>query len=75
MELYLVGGAVRDMLLGRTPSELDFAFTGSMQNFLARHPDLRSREPALPLGRKRGKGIRLSPFHDGTDGFFIACAG
>ncbi len=41
MELYLVGGAVRDMLLGRTPVELDFAFTGSMKNFLARHPDAR----------------------------------
>lgn len=39
MKLYLVGGAVRDMLLGRVPAELDFAFSGSMENFLARHPD------------------------------------
>ncbi|HCJ82236.1 MAG TPA: hypothetical protein DHV50_12130, partial [Erythrobacter sp.] len=23
----------------------------------------------------RGQGIRLAPAHDGTDGFFIACAG
>jgi 16S rRNA (cytosine967-C5)-methyltransferase len=29
----------------------------------------------LPLGIPRGQGIRLSPLRDGTDGFFIACAG
>lgn len=65
MELYLVGGAVRDMLLGRTPSELDFAFTGSMQNFLARHPDAqrvgKSVHVCLWRGREcmplRGSGI------------------
>ncbi|WP_336986307.1 RsmB/NOP family class I SAM-dependent RNA methyltransferase [Altererythrobacter aquiaggeris] len=26
----------------------------------------------LPAGRPRGKGTRLTPMHDGTDGFFIA---
>lgn len=39
MELYLVGGAVRDLLLGRTPTEFDFSFAGSMDDFLAAHPD------------------------------------
>ena len=39
MELYLVGGAVRDLLLGRKPTEFDFAFDGSMADFLAAHPD------------------------------------
>ncbi|WP_022660176.1 HD domain-containing protein [Desulfovibrio desulfuricans] len=39
MELYLVGGAMRDLLLGRMPTELDFSFSGSMGDFLAAHPD------------------------------------
>lgn len=30
---------MRDMLLGRDPSELDFAFSGSMDDFLAEHTD------------------------------------
>ena len=39
MELYLVGGAVRDLLLGRRPTDLDFAFDGTMADFLAAHPE------------------------------------
>jgi len=39
MELYLVGGAVRDLLLGRGPTELDYAFAGSMDAFMAAHAD------------------------------------
>ena len=58
-----------------TCSLLDEEGAGQFDAFLARHTDVQPRELALPLGRKRGKGIRLSPFHDGTDGFFIACAG
>jgi 16S rRNA (cytosine967-C5)-methyltransferase len=40
--------------------------------FLAAHPDWRADPPELPLGTPRGTGVRLTPFHDGTDGFFIA---
>jgi len=40
--------------------------------FLAAHPEWHADPPALPLGRPRGTGMRLTPFHDGTDGFFIA---
>jgi 16S rRNA (cytosine967-C5)-methyltransferase len=40
--------------------------------FLARHPDWAADELHLPAGRSRGTGLRLTPFHDGTDGFFIA---
>ncbi len=58
-----------------TCSLLDEEGAGQFQAFLDRHPALRKRELALPLGRPHGKGIRLTPFHDGTDGFFIACAG
>ena len=40
--------------------------------FLARHGDWRADPPVLGAGRSRGSGIRLTPFHDGTDGFFVA---
>jgi 16S rRNA (cytosine967-C5)-methyltransferase len=42
--------------------------------FLARHSRLAASAVQSPLGTRRGQGMRLSPFHDGTDGFFIACA-
>ena len=57
-----------------TCSLLDEEGAGQFDAFLGRHSELRPKELTLPLGRPRGKGIRLSPFHDGTDGFFIACA-
>lgn len=41
MALYTVGGAVRDLLLGRRPADYDFAFDGSMANFLASHAGAR----------------------------------
>lgn len=53
MKLYLVGGAVRDMLLGRTPTELDFAFTGGLENFLSLHPD----------ARRVGKSVHVCLWH------------
>ena len=39
--VYLVGGAVRDRLLGRTPREYDFAFDADEATFLQRNPDAR----------------------------------
>lgn len=42
--------------------------------FLERHSRFEPQQLALPLGNARGKGTRLTPFHDDTDGFFIACA-
>ena len=42
--------------------------------FLARHPRFAAAPLELPLGTARGQGVRLTPFRDGTDGFFIACA-
>ncbi len=53
MELYLVGGAVRDMLLGRTPTELDFAFSGDLEDFLSLHPD----------ARRVGKSVHVCLWH------------
>ena len=40
--------------------------------FLASHPGWRAAPLALPAGRAHGGGLRLTPLHDGTDGFFVA---
>ncbi len=42
------------------------------EGFLVRHPDWQAEPLSLPAGTARGAGIRLSPWHDGTDGFFVA---
>lgn len=55
-----------------TCSLIDEEGPGQAEAFLAAHPEWRSDPPQLPLGRPRGPGIRLTPFRDGTDGFFIA---
>ncbi len=55
-----------------TCSLLDEEGRGRIQSFLATHADWKAPAPDLPLGRIRGHGMRLTPFHDGTDGFFIA---
>ena len=44
-------------------------------DFLSADPRLAAQDLHLPLGTPRGPGIRLTPHHDGTDGFFIACIG
>jgi len=55
-----------------TCSLLDEEGAGQVDGFLAAHPGWHADALSLPLGGGRGKGLRLSPFHDGTDGFFIA---
>ncbi|MDG5747407.1 RsmB/NOP family class I SAM-dependent RNA methyltransferase [Qipengyuania sp. XHP0207] len=57
-----------------TCSLLDEEGAGQFDAFLARHADCRALDTHLPLGQARGQGWRLTPRHDGTDGFFIACA-
>lgn len=39
--------------------------------FLARHPDWRAGPVHDAPGKAGGTGVRLTPFHDGTDGFFF----
>ena len=51
--VYLVGGAVRDRLLGRTPREYDFAFDADEATFLQRNPD----------ARKVGKSVSVFLLH------------
>jgi 16S rRNA (cytosine967-C5)-methyltransferase len=55
-----------------TCSLLDSEGKDRIAEFLLNHPEWRAEPPVLPLGRARVNGIRLTPYHDGTDGFFIA---
>lgn len=55
-----------------TCSLLDAEGADRIERFLTEHPEWRVDPATLPLGRARGNGIRLTPFQDGTDGFFIA---
>ena len=55
-----------------TCSLLDAEGRDQADGFLARHPEWRADPPVLPAGRAHGPGLRLTPHHDGTDGFFIA---
>lgn len=55
-----------------TCSLLDREGADQAEAFLARHPGWRAEPPLLAAGRPRGPGLRLTPAHDGTDGFFIA---
>lgn len=55
-----------------TCSLLDAEGGDRIAAFLARHPGWRSEALPLPLGRAHGPGWRLDPFHDATDGFFVA---
>ena len=57
-----------------TCSLLDREGADRFAAFLEGHPEWQAETPDLPLGQPRGQGIRLSPFHDGTDGFFVARA-
>ena len=58
-----------------TCSLLDAEGADQAEGFLARHAGWRAELPHLPAGSPRGAGWRLSPWADGTDGFFIACFG
>lgn len=55
-----------------TCSLLDEEGPNQIDTFLTRHPGWSAVNPGLPLGRECGKGVRLTPYHDGTDGFFVA---
>lgn len=55
-----------------TCSLLDAEGADQARAFLARHPGWIADTPELGAGTPREGGLRLSPDHDGTDGFFIA---
>lgn len=53
-------------------SLLDEEGPGQVERFLADHPDWRAEPLQLPAGRPHRQGVRLTPAHDETDGFFVA---
>jgi len=55
-----------------TCSLLDTEGPERIADFLAGHDSWAPEPPGLPAGRVRGDGLRLTPHHDGTDGFFVA---
>ena len=55
-----------------TCSLLDAEGADRIEAFLSRHDGWESVPVTMPLGTSRGAGVRLDPFHDGTDGFFVA---
>ncbi len=54
-------------------SLLDEEGAGLFDSFTAACPDMRA-EPVAFAGCPRGQGVRLTPYRDGTDGFFFARA-
>ena len=68
-ELVMPGGTLAYV----TCSLLDAEGAAQVERFLADHSGWRAEALDLPLGAPRGPGWRLSPYRDGTDGFFIAC--
>ena len=53
-------------------SLLDEEGAGQVAAFLASHPGWHPETLNLPAGRVHGPGVRLTPAHDATDGFFVA---
>ncbi|MET4664711.1 RsmB/NOP family class I SAM-dependent RNA methyltransferase [Sphingomonas sp. PvP056] len=53
-------------------SLLDEEGAGQVAAFLADHAGWHAEPLALPAGRAHGAGVRLTPAHDATDGFFVA---
>ena len=55
-------------------SLLDDEGRGQMAGFLNRNDGWRAEPIVLPAGRSHGDGVLLTPYHDSTDGFFLAKA-
>lgn len=74
--LDLAAGLVRPggRLIYVTCSLLDEEGASQFDAFLARNTEFAANVPDLAVGVSRGQGTRLTPHHDGTDGFFIARA-
>ena len=48
---------------------------GQIDRFLIRHSSWQMQETPIAAGRSDGSGRLLTPGHDRTDGFFVACLG
>ncbi len=63
MKIYLVGGAVRDKLLGKEPRDKDFVVIGSDEEmFLKKFPKAKKVGKKIPVYIYKGKEYTLSPF-------------
>ena len=49
MQCYLVGGAIRDMLLGTTPHEFDIVFAETVEDFLYEKPHAKRIGTDVPI--------------------------
>ncbi|WFL77231.1 RsmB/NOP family class I SAM-dependent RNA methyltransferase [Altererythrobacter arenosus] len=58
-----------------TCSLLDEEGKDRIDAFLLHNPGWTALPAAIPIGRSHGQGTRLTPSHDGTDGFFVAMLG
>lgn len=81
LQAYRVGGAIRDELLGLTPSEQDFVVVGATPEQMARrgfrpvgrdfpvflHPDTSEEFALARTERKSGPGYRGFDFHTGPE--------
>ena len=54
-------------------SLLDVEGAGQTDIFLNNHDGWKHIAVDLPIGRSYRKGVFLSPYHDGTDGFYFTC--
>ncbi|MEH6756351.1 MAG: RsmB/NOP family class I SAM-dependent RNA methyltransferase [Parasphingorhabdus sp.] len=54
-------------------SLLDAEGGDQTEAFLKEHPGWRDIEVDLPIGRPYRKGLLLTPYQDGTDGFYFTC--
>ena len=59
-------------LLYAVCSVLDEEGADQVRAFLDANPGWRAERPETSAGRERGPGLRMTPFHDETDGFFVA---
>lgn len=64
MRQYLVGGAVRDLLLGRVPHDCDIAFSGAPDEFLQQHA--RARKVGRSVETYLLEGVEYMPLRGGT---------
>ncbi|WP_019514896.1 RsmB/NOP family class I SAM-dependent RNA methyltransferase [Sphingomonas sp. Mn802worker] len=53
-------------------SLLDAEGRDQVDAFLSAHQGWKAEALSLPLGRRHGLGLRLTPAHDDSDGFFVA---
>lgn len=65
MNVYLVGGAVRDLLLGRSPREHDVAFEGDAACFLRQNP--RARKVGRDIAVYLLDGVEYMPLRGTID--------